>query len=542
MKIGLLVNNIEKLENWKLRIVTYLLNEPNIDLVLLLKNVNDDEYNCNPNPFKTPRFFGVAISMLFKIQKRVEAIVYKPINSVDKNTILAKLKKVETVDLIAISPENSFTNSAVEIIKSLKLDLILQSDFSHLKGSILNAATYGIWSLRNNNYFLKENTWFGLEEIVNRKDGVEVTLEKCVNTNEDRICIDKAFFNSTTSFFKTQATILESSVSLVVKNIDSILKGQELVTTSFKVNKVETISLLRYFFDYYKSLFNRVYEKVSYSLFGTRYNCWALFMGTGDFLEAKLESIVPVKLPKNEFWADPFLLKHENELYVFFENYEYDRALGKISCAKIVNGEVMPATDVLVKDYHLSYPFIFKEGDELFLMPETSQNNRLEIYRCTGFPNKWELYKTAFEGERIVDTTLYTDKDGIKWLFLNKSVDPNVSFANELFIYQISSSLKTLNLIPHEQNPVLIDASVARNGGGIFKNNGRLYRPSQANIQGVYGRALNINEISVLTIERYEEQTIKRISPNFNSGLKAMHHLHQIEDYFVFDASYAVYR
>ncbi|MEH6514822.1 MAG: hypothetical protein V7734_17155, partial [Maribacter arcticus] len=168
------------------------------------------------NPFKTSQFFGNVISKLFKIQKWVETKVYMPKITVDKRTMFARLKEVQTLDLMTTTTKNGFTDTDVELIQSLNLDLIFQSDFSHLKGSILNAATNGIWSLRNNNYFLKENTWFALEEIVNRKDGVEVTLEKCVNANEDRICIDKAFFNITTSFFKTQANILESSVSLVV--------------------------------------------------------------------------------------------------------------------------------------------------------------------------------------------------------------------------------------------------------------------------------------------------------------------------------------
>ena len=48
----------------------------------------------------------------------------------------------------------------------------------------------------------------------------------------------------------------------------------------------------------------------------------------------------------------------------------------------------MEVSDVLVMDYHLSFPYVFKEDENIFLMPETSQNNRLEIYKCVDFPAK----------------------------------------------------------------------------------------------------------------------------------------------------------
>jgi hypothetical protein len=170
-------------------------------------------------------------------------------------------------------------------------------------------------------------------------------------------------------------------------------------------------------------------------------------------------------------------------------------------------------------------------------MPETSANNRLEIYKCIKFPSEWELHTTAFENEKVADAFFYTDKDKTKWLFINKQMDINAPFESELYIYKVNSfDLKDLE--PHKNNPVIINSEIARNGGPIFEYENEIYRPSQANIDGIYGRALNINKIEKLTIDEYIEKTIVTTFPNFHKGLISMHHLHQSNGLFVIDAAY----
>jgi hypothetical protein len=46
---------------------------------------------------------------------------------------------------------------------------------------------------------------------------------------------------------------------------------------------------------------------------------------------------------------------------------------------------------VLERSYHLSYPFIFRWGSDIFMIPETSDNRTVEVYRAVEFPGKWEL-------------------------------------------------------------------------------------------------------------------------------------------------------
>ena len=91
----------------------------------------------------------------------------------------------------------------------------------------------------------------------------------------------------------------------------------------------------------------------------------------------------------------------------------------------------------------------------------------------------------------------------------------------------------------HKQNPVIINSKLARNGGAIFEYNNNLFRPSQYNAEGIYGRGLNLNKILTLNLEKYEEKCVHRVMPNFHKNLIGIHHLHQLENYFIIDGCFA---
>lgn len=260
-----------------------------------------------------------------------------------------------------------------------------------------------------------------------------------------------------------------------------------------------------------------------------------MFIGKGNFLDTYLYQLQPIELPKNEFWADPFLLTFKNIEYVFFENYSYKKKKGKISCGKIENNNITEVVDVLECDYHLSYPFIFEEDNELFMIPETLQNKRVEIFKCVDFPTKWELFSTAFENEPIVDTNYYKDDLNQRWLFLNKGYGNDR--CSELYIYKIDS-LKMNTIQEHQQNPVIIDARIARNADPIYTYNNKLIRPSQNNSNGIYGYGLNINEIKKLTLDEYSEECLITVEPNFKKNLISTHHLCQSQHTFVIDGAF----
>ena len=104
------------------------------------------------------------------------------------------------------------------------------------------------------------------------------------------------------------------------------------------------------------------------------------------------------------------------------------------------------------------------------------------------------------------------------------------------YIYKIAD-LRLGIFEPHKQNPVLIDSRRARNAGLPFVQDGYMFRPSQQNIKGIYGKGLNINRIEKLTLFEYSERMEYSVEPNFNTNLQSLHHLCQSDTFFIFDCA-----
>jgi hypothetical protein len=547
LKIGVLIRKFEDLSNWELRVFDEIMNNSELELSLLILDGRDAKENSVSLLDKIKRLYksnNILGRLLFKLQVEIEKLIFREQFTTDKEYIISQLKRIDTIKL---EPKKKgfldiFSKEDGEKIKDYELDIILRHEFNIIRGALLDSAKYGIWSFHHADNSINRGGPAGFWEIVFKQPSVGVTLQQLTPELDGGLVIDKAFFNRHWSFVKTNRLILEASVSILFKNIRQLQRGKYSPTDSMvyynPLYKYPNFrNTLKYTIRFYIKCLTILIEFIGLNLFGIRYKCWTLFIGRGDFLNSTLFRLTPVKLPKNEFWADPFILNYKEEKYIFFENYNYKTKKGKISCGKIAKHELVDIKDVLKLDYHLSYPYIFEEDGAIFLMPETMENNRLELYKCISFPDKWELFSTAFEGEKVVDAFFYNDADNQKWLFVNKMVACNTPLESELFIYKVGS-LKLENLEPHKQNPVIVNSQKARNGGAVFKYKNEIYRPSQANIDGIYGRALNINKIEKLTIDVYIEKSIVTVYPNFHKGLISVHHLHQSDELFVIDAAY----
>lgn len=545
MKIGIMIKDLNSLANWEVRIIQGIFDNPSLELSLLIQ-----DGRAQPPGSMFRKLFTMLTShnpfgrLLLTSQVKIESYLFGGYTATDNKAIINKLLLLDTIKL---SPTKNgyldvFTEGDSVLIEEYELDVILRHQFNIIQGPVLTAAKYGIWSFHHADNSINRGGPAGFWEIILKQATTGVTLQQLTAELDGGLIIDKANFNTKNSFFKNKTSLLENSVSMLFRSLERLERGcyntsKSMVYCEPLFRTPNGFQVVKYLILFYSTHFMNTIKKINVKFFSARYNCWTLFIGQGAFLNATLFRLKPVNIPKNEFWADPFLFEYKNDNYVFFENYEYDTRKGKISCGIINGSDLINIVDVMDFDYHLSYPFIFRDGDDIFLMPETHENKRLEIYKCIMFPNKWELYSSAFEGEVVHDASFYVDESGCRWLFINKQAHTKSSDCSELFIYKVDN-FKLDGLTPHKDNPVLIGDDIARNGGGIFNYNGSIYRPSQANVDGVYGKALNINKIEKLSIDEYVESTVLIAKPNFYKGLKAMHHLHQMEGRFVIDAAY----
>ena len=72
--------------------------------------------------------------------------------------------------------------------------------------------------------------------------------------------------------------------------------------------------------------------------------------------------------------------------------FSYKLNIGIIVCAKCDNERqcFSKFKNVLVEEFHLSYPVIFDFDGRKYMMPEANESNQLLLYECEQFPYKWK--------------------------------------------------------------------------------------------------------------------------------------------------------
>lgn len=308
-------------------------------------------------------------------------------------------------------------------------------------------------------------------------------------------------------------------------------------TIDYAISDDASYSNLQYLFSFYHNIALKTLHSISNKLFGAYNEQWTVGLSNGSFLIDGISNLKALPMPRNEFWADPFLYyyKMTGKHYLFIERFPFKEKKGVLSCGEIDEDlNVHNMHDILVRDYHFSYPHLIEENGELFMMPECSANRRLEVYRCVKFPDKWELYSTGMEGESLADTVYYRDKNGDAWLFTARC-DTNVDLHCTLMnIYKVDS-LKFNEVVPHRMNPIILNARFSRNGGRIYEENGKVYRVAQDNTHGRYGYGISVLEITKLSIDEYEEKEVRYQKGEDIPGFIGTHQMCQIDGMFVMD-------
>jgi hypothetical protein len=275
--------------------------------------------------------------------------------------------------------------------------------------------------------------------------------------------------------------------------------------------------------------FARIREKILSYFF---YQQWVLLIARGINIEsASWNHFTPLLPPSDRLWADPFVWKYADQYYIFYEEKLYSADRGHIACMTL-NNQLRPVSNciVLERPYHLSYPFIFEYQDEIYMIPETEKNRTVELYRCTDFPNRWELVKTLLTDIRAIDPTL-VEANGKWWLFT--TIKERNSW-DTLHLYSADHPFSE-EWIPHPCNPIVKDIHSARPAGRIFFYNGALIRPSQ-DCSVRYGYAINFNRISVLTDSDYKETAVWFLKPPERTNIFGTHTWNQADGLTTIDA------
>lgn len=275
-------------------------------------------------------------------------------------------------------------------------------------------------------------------------------------------------------------------------------------------------------------------ERIFDKLFVKQWNIAIGQMQLHDFMKKRL---INTKLKwyhysrLNEFYADPFVLKNPNGNYhIIYEKMCKFKGYGEIHIKTInKNFEILSKKKLLEFPNHLSYPCVYSEQSNTYIIPESSEDGNLYMYE---FDFEKIILKNKIlliSNMKLLDTTVlkYNNK---YWLFsTQRGAD-----SNSKLIIHYSDCLKG-PYHSHKQNPFKNSLFGCRPAGNIFKFLDSNYRPTQ-NCTDYYGGSIVINKINVLNENEFSEEHVFEIKPEqISNNIKGIHTINFIDNVFVID-------
>ena len=244
-----------------------------------------------------------------------------------------------------------------------------------------------------------------------------------------------------------------------------------------------------------------------------------------DFKDTKSQIIWFKNFSKTTYNADPFGFQIDNKKYIIFEEYSQILKRGRIAVAEISNNKLINKKIILDDKKHLSYPFVFLEHNDFFVICEAYKSKKLNLYKINKTDLSLEKIREIFPNQEAIDPTIIKFNDKY-WLFysMKEKADENLylAFANSL----------SENFIQHPQNPIKSCKASSRSAGTPFILNNEIYRPAQ-NCQKFYGEKIAVNKINILNEKEFSEDFCYEISvpKNFNNSQHKFFGIHTISSF-----------
>jgi len=235
---------------------------------------------------------------------------------------------------------------------------------------------------------------------------------------------------------------------------------------------------------------------------------------------------------RRRYYADPFLFTQAGKNYLFCEEVAYAIGKGIIAYTEIyLDGRIAaPLQPIIETDSHLSWPYVFAQGDAIYMLPEASQSGEIALWRADPFPHRWVKESVLVADLIAVDPMIYFSGN-CYFLLTNTSGDGGSKWdALSLFF---ASSLKG-PWRAHPENPLLVDSTCTRSGGPFFHRGRELWRVAQDCSEG-YGKRLTLCRVSRLDETGYAQDRIVTLHPPTTLHCQGVHTLSMMKGFDAID-------
>jgi len=511
LKIIIILNN-EKIPAWEFNFIEKLQNSTFAKIThIFISSINQ----------KPDSSFPLKIYQKFDSKFNVNE---NALEQISINNIHPKSYKILKSNTLDEKITNQFSTDSPDI------DLIISFSEQNFSEKVCAISKNGLWKLIHGKTPSKYPP--GFFEIINEESIVE---SRIISYQKNLQTIISNSFSATDKFSvrRTMNSIYWKGISMLLKSIKHLSISKEFFSGNLNItesNSYENINLL--------SILKSLYKKYNdYKKFTNNYlEQWILMYNVEPSITFKFENFKKLIPKSGRIWADPFVIFSDNLHHVFYEDMSLEDNLGSISHVTIdENGVISEPKSILKKKYHISYPFIFEFDGTNYMIPESCANNKIDVYKCLDFPDKWEFHKTLINNIQGVDTTIFHHNNKW-WMFTGILENKGMSSWDEVSLFYSDNPIES-NWIPHPTNPIISDVRQARPAGKIFEFNGKLCRPSQDSSHG-YGYGISINEIITINENEYSEKSITKLLPKWNENIFGLHTINHSNNLTLIDAKY----
>lgn len=264
-----------------------------------------------------------------------------------------------------------------------------------------------------------------------------------------------------------------------------------------------------------------------------RHNLWNI-----GFIEEGLENTLTNPNPKihwvkkriNDRWfADPFILDvTDDEIIILAEEYCYNIKKGRIARIVIDRKSYVEKNFEIILELptHLSFPFIFRQNNNIYIIPENSASGCSTIYQY--YDSSRELIPLHHVSEKPLADATILEISGNSYLFTTILPDTN---SKSVSIYSFDKEkLKVTDKIASIEFPI----NCGRNAGEVFSVNNQLYRPAQ-DCTLRYGHGVILQKI-ILKNNKWAFKNINYLYPKTFKYNQGIHTFNSYKDLIVIDA------
>jgi len=519
-------------EEWQARCIEHLLRLDNARAVLLIV----DDAVASSSPFQTLKRVAKKSSrrLMFDVYHRFFLRPHAA-RSVNIAQFLSEATILRCRTVRAGRRSEYFTEADVETIRKFNLDFIIRFAFGIIRGEILRAARYGVWSFQHDDEEKYMGTPPGFWEIYNGDDVTGSVLQRLTDRLDATVVLKKGFLKTIhysyprnrdsisyeSAWWPAQVCVdIRNGSAAYLNDVPSRTNAPimpspsnvQFIIFSLKVFRNATIRICRFLFRHEK------------------WNIGIVASPITAFLNPEVKPRIHW-LPQtrsNGFLADPFGIFKDDKLTILCEDFDYRTCKGIISSvesAQTTRPLIRPAIALPV---HMSYPYLIVFEGEIYCIPETANAREVALFKAVEFPNSWLRVAVLIDDFAGVDCTVFRH-NGLWWLFcVNRDRGDHA-----LYVWHAKDLVGPWR--SHSSNPVKMDIRSARPAGTTFIFEGYLIRPAQ-DCSRAYGGSIVLNRVTRLTTSEFREEPITRVEADpegsFPDGL---HTLSAVGDFTLID-------